>query len=93
MVVKPFGSRVFVELLPVGERTLSSGIVLPDLHKEPSRFGVVRAVGPDVKYLKCGDKILIAFYTGTGIDFLGSGFHYDTHRLCEESEILGSYEE
>lgn len=92
MVVKPFGSRVFVELEPVGERKTAGGVYIPDKHAEPSRFGKVLAVGPAVKTVSVGDKIMLSYYTGTGIDYLGSGFHYDTHRFIEESEILGSYE-
>lgn len=92
MVVKPFGSRVFVELMPVEERKTAGGIIIPDKHSEPSRFGKVIATGPEVKFLKAGDKIMLSYYSGTGIDYLGSGYHYDTHRFIEESEILGSYE-
>ncbi len=93
MVVKPFGSRVLVELLAVGERKLASGIIVSDKHSEPTRFGRVLAAGPDCKVVGAGDKIMLSFYAGTGIDYLGSGYHYDTHRVVDESEILGSYEE
>ena len=91
MVVKPFGSRVFVELLPVAERKVGM-IHLPDNHSEPSRVGVILACGPDVKRVKVGDRVMISYYSGTGVDYLGSGYHYDTHRFIEEGELLGSYE-
>ncbi len=91
MVVKPFGSRVFVELEKVGGRVTKGGIILPDAVAEPSRFGHVLAVGPDCKIVGVGDKVMISYYSGTGIDYPGSGFHYDQHRFVDEGELLGSY--
>jgi co-chaperonin GroES (HSP10) len=92
MVVKPLGSNIFVELIEVGERKVGM-IHIPGKHQEPSRIGVVLEVGPDVTRLKKGDKIMISFYSGTGVDYLGCGFHYDTHRFMSEMDVLGTYEE
>jgi co-chaperonin GroES (HSP10) len=90
--IKPFGSRVFVELQAIEQRKVGS-IIIPDKHSEPSRVGVILEIGPEVKNVKVGDKIVISYHAGTGIDFIGSGYHYDQHRFLEESDLLGSYEE
>jgi co-chaperonin GroES (HSP10) len=91
MVVTPLGSNVFVELIAVGERMTKSGLHLPGVHQEPSRLGKVLGIGPDVKRVKAGDNVMINFFSGTGIDYLDSGFHYDTHRIVNETDLLMTY--
>ena len=91
MTLKVFGSRVLVALKPV-ESTMVGRVIIPHAHKEPTRCGTVMAVGQDCKVVVPGDKIFISFYAGTGIDFLGTEYAYDTHRVVDEGEILGSYE-
>ena len=41
---------------------------------------------------KPGDKVFINFFSGTGVDYPDSGYHYDTHRFLAETEILGLIE-
>ena len=90
--IKPGKGRVFVELIPVSERQTSGGIWLPDKHAEQSRIGTVLAVADDVPSIKVGDKVFINFFSGTGVDYPDSGYHYDTHRFLAETEILGLIE-
>jgi len=93
MKIKPAGTRIFVELLAVEERQTKGGIWLPDKHAEQSRVGTVLGVGPKVVDFKPGDRVVIPFYSGIGVDYPGSGYHYDTHRFLEQTEICGTLEE
>ena len=88
----PNGTRVFVVLDAVQERKTAGGIYLPDKHAEQSRIGTVKWVGPGAKEaFKPGDRVFVSFYTGVGVDYPGlEGFHYDTHRFMEATEILGT---
>jgi co-chaperonin GroES (HSP10) len=81
-----------VKLEEIGEAKVGL-IHLPQKHSEGTRFGVVVAVGPEVKVAKVGDKILLSYHCGVGIDNPILDAHYDTDRVCEENEILGSYGE
>jgi len=45
----------------------ASGLYLPDTAKEKPVFAIVQAVGPDVKTLKKGDKIVYKEYSTTEI--------------------------
>ena len=40
-------------------------IIVPDTLKHKSRFGTVVRVGPDVRAVKAGDKVVITWYDGT----------------------------
>lgn len=44
------------------------GIHIPDQAKDTVRDAVVIAVGPDVKYVKPGDKIFTALRPGTPVE-------------------------
>lgn len=86
--ITPNKGRVFVELDSVKERMVGS-IYIPDKHAEQSRVGTVLEVAPDVEQFKKGDRVFINFFSGTGVDYPGSGYHYDTHRFLSEVEVLG----
>jgi co-chaperonin GroES (HSP10) len=93
MTIKPNRDRVFVELRPVAERKTAAGLWLPDKHAEQSRIGKVIGVGEGVADFKVGDEVFINFFSGTGVDYPDSGYHYDTHRFLSSVEILGSVTE
>mgnify|MGYP003348229918 CR=1 FL=1 len=62
--LQPLGDRV----IAVREQRISktaSGLYLPDTAKEKPVVAIVEAVGPDVKALKKGDKILYKEYSVT----------------------------
>ena len=92
MTIRPMGSRVFVEVSEICEGKVGS-IIIPGKHSEMTRYGKVLAVGEEVKKYVPGDKVIIAYYSGTGIDLLGTDFTFDTHRILEESEILAKYDQ
>ncbi len=67
MNVQPLKDRVLVERKLTEEKT-PGGIYIPDTAKEKMQEGTVTAVGPDVKDLKAGDRVLFENYSGTEIN-------------------------
>lgn len=62
--IKPLADRVVAVRLAAATKT-ASGIYLPDNAKEKPVMAKVEAVGPDVKSLKVGDKIIYKEYSTT----------------------------
>lgn len=72
--IKPLADRVVAVREEVKAQT-ASGIYLPESSKEKPVTAVVKAVGPDVKDVKAGDKIIYKEYATTeltidGIEYL-----------------------
>ncbi len=70
----PLADRV-VALRETAETKTASGLYLPDTAKEKPAFATVEAVGPEVKSLKKGDRIVYKEYATTelkvnGIEYL-----------------------
>jgi chaperonin GroES len=64
--IKPLADRVVAEREEAQERT-SSGLYLPDNAKEKPVIAKVVAVGPDVKSLKAGQRIVYKEYSTTNL--------------------------
>lgn len=64
--IKPLADRVVATREEAATQT-ASGLYLPDTAKEKPVLAVVQAVGPDVKHLKKGDKIVYKEYSTTEI--------------------------
>ncbi|MBP7760748.1 co-chaperone GroES [Candidatus Saccharibacteria bacterium] len=62
----PLADRVIATREEAATRT-ASGLYLPDSAKEKAIVAVVEAVGPEVKSLKKGDRIVYKEYTTTEI--------------------------
>jgi len=60
----PLADRVIATREEVGNKT-ASGLFLPDATKQKAVVVTVKAVGPDVKHLKKGDKIVYKEYSAT----------------------------
>lgn len=72
--IKPLADRVVVVREEAKTKT-ASGIYLPEAAKEQAAACEVKAVGPDVKHVKVGDKIIYGGYNTTelkidGVDYL-----------------------
>lgn len=86
----PLWDNVFVE--PYGEESRISeyGIITPTtVDQEKKSVGKVLKVGPDVKAVKPGDKVLYAKYAGEGITTNEKGKEVEYHIVLEK-EILMS---
>lgn len=62
--IKPLADRV-VAVREEAKTQTASGIYLPDNAKEKPVMAEVKAVGPDVKGIKVGDKIIYKEYSTT----------------------------
>lgn len=62
--IKPLADRV-VAVREKAQQTTASGLYLPDNAKEKPVVAKIEAIGPDVKHLKVGDKIIYKEYSTT----------------------------
>ena len=65
MTLKPLKDRIVAKVENPAEKT-ASGILLGDA-KEKSAYAVVESVGPEVKEVKEGDKIVYKEYSTTEV--------------------------
>jgi chaperonin GroES len=82
--IKPLGDRVVAVKQEVKSQT-ASGLYLPDTAKEKAIVAVVEAVGPDVKHVKKGDKIVYKEYATTELKVDGTEY-----LLVKEEDVLGT---
>lgn len=64
--INPLGDRVVGQQLEAEQKT-ASGLYLPDQAREKPKVAKLVAVGPDVKSLKVGDKILYKDFSTTDV--------------------------
>lgn len=64
MTLQPLKDHV-VAVKHEPEKTTASGLYVPPASKEAPVYAVVESVGPDVKSIKKGDKIVYKDYSGT----------------------------
>lgn len=82
--IKPLADRVVAVRVEAAEKT-ASGLYLPDNAKEKPVLAEVKAVGPDAKSVKVGDKIIYKEYSTTelrldGVEYL----------IVKEEDILAT---
>ena len=83
MAIKPLADRVVAKKDAALEQT-ASGILLGDA-KEKQNTAVVVSVGPDVKNLKKGDRILYREYSATEVKANG-----EEYLIIKEEDILAT---
>lgn len=82
--IKPLADRVVAVRVEAAQKT-ASGLYLPDNAKEKPVVAEVQAVGPDVKNVKKGDKILYKEYSTTELKL--DGVEY---LVVKEEDILAT---
>lgn len=82
--IKPLADRV-VAVREEAKKQTASGIYLPDTAKERPVLAVVEAVGPDVKGIKKGDKIIYKEYSTTELKI--DGVEY---LIVKEEDVLAT---
>jgi chaperonin GroES len=82
--IKPLANRV-VAIREEAQTKTASGIYLPDTAKEKPVIAVVKAVGPDVKTLKIGDRIVYKEYATTDLKIDGKDF-----LIVKEEDVLAT---
>lgn len=80
--LSPLADRV-VAVKEAAQTKTASGLFLPDNAKEKSQVAVVDVVGPDVKSLKKGDRIVYKEYSVTELKV--SGVEY---LIVKEEDVL-----
>lgn len=82
--IKPLADRV-VAVREEPKTQTASGIYLPDNAKEKPVLAEVKAIGPDVKGVKIGDKIVYKEYSTTELTIDGTEF-----LIVKEEDILAT---
>lgn len=82
MILKPLQDRIIAKKEVPAEKT-ASGFFMPGDAKEKPSYAIVESVGPDVKAIKKGDKIIFKEYSTTDIK-LGS----DQYLIVKEEDVL-----
>ena len=73
MSIKPLADRV-VAKKEAAQTTTASGLLLVDSAKESANIAVIESVGPEVKDLKAGDRIIYSQYAGTEVKVQGKDY-------------------
>ncbi len=84
MNLKPLKDRVVAKVEKPAEKT-TSGLLLPTDSKEKPAFATVESVGPDVKSIKPGDRIIYKEYSTTPVKI-----NKQEYLIVEEKDILAT---
>lgn len=82
--IHPLADRVVATREKAEAKTVS-GLYLPDNAKEKPSYATVVAVGPDVKHIKNGDKIVYKEYSVTELKVGDSEY-----LIVKEEDVLGT---
>ena len=82
--IKPLADRIVAVKEEAATKT-ASGLYLPDNAKEKPVLASVEAVGPDVKTLKVGDKIVYKEYSTTELKIDGTEY-----LIVKEEDVLAT---
>ena len=82
--IKPLADRV-VAVREVAATKTASGLYLPDNAKEKPVLAKVEAIGPDVKGLKVGDRIVYKEYSTTELKINNTEY-----LIVKEEDVLAT---
>lgn len=82
--IKPLADRVVASRVAAQNKT-ASGIYIPEDAKEKPVIALVEAIGPDVKHLKIGDKIVYKEYSTTDLKIDGQEY-----LIVKEEDVLAT---
>lgn len=82
--IKPLADRV-VAVREEAKTQTASGIYLPDTAKERPVLAKVEAIGPDVKGIKKGDRIIYKEYSTTELKIDGTEY-----LIVKEEDVLAT---
>lgn len=83
MTIKPLFDRVVAKKEQPLEKT-ASGILLGESKQKPN-YATVSAIGPDVKTVKTGDKIIYKEYSATEVEI-----DQTEYLILKEEDILAT---
>lgn len=82
--IKPLANRI-VAVREEAQTKTASGLYIPETAKEKPVMAKVFAVGPDVKSLKVGDKIVYKEYSTTELKINGTEY-----LIVKEEDVLAT---
>lgn len=82
--IKPLADRV-VAVREEAKAKTASGLYLPDNAKEKPVVATVSAIGPEVKAIKIGDRIVYKEYSTTDLKIAGT-----TYLIVKEEDVLAT---
>lgn len=82
MILHPLSDRVVAKKAEPAEKT-AFGILLAGNQNEKPAYAVVESVGPEVKSVKAGDKIIFKEYSTTDVKF-----ESQEYLIVREEDIL-----
>lgn len=83
MKLKPLFDRIIIERLETESKT-GGGIIIPSSAKEEPVFGIVVAIGKNVKDINVGDKIVFPRFGGNEINLENKKY-----LVMKELDVLG----
>ena len=84
MTLKPLQDRIVAKKETPAEKT-ASGFFMPSDAKEKPSYATVESVGPDVKHVKKGDKIIFKEYSTTDIKL-----NNQDYLIVKEEDVLAT---
>ena len=84
MTLKPLQDRIVAKKETPAEKT-ASGFFMPGDAKEKPSYATVESVGPDVKHVKKGDKIIFKEYSTTDIKL-----NSQDYLIVKEEDVLAT---
>ena len=85
MKLNPLTNHVVAKLEIPAKKT-ASGLLLPDTNKEETAYAIVESIGPDVKNIKKGNKIIYKEYSATNVKL-----ENEKYIIVEEKDILATF--
>ncbi len=94
--IRPRGKQVLVEPDPEGSRESRHGIITPsNVEQERKAIGTVLAVGPEIKDIKKGDRVIYGAFAGEKIkikDLLRESIKEVDYVLLFDEDVLAFIE-
>ena len=84
MTLKPLQDRIVAKKETPAEKT-ASGFFMPGDVKEKPSYATVESVGPDVKHVKKGDKIIFKEYSTTDVKL-----NNQDYLIVKEEDVLAT---
>ena len=84
MTLKPLQDRIVAKKETPAEKT-ASGFFMPGDAKEKPSYATVESVGPDVKHVKKGDKIIFKEYSTTDVKLNNQDYF-----IVKEEDVLAT---
>lgn len=86
--IVPRGKQVLVRVDEAEDRESEFGIIVPDeVEQERKSQGLVEAVGPDIKDVKPGDRVIYGTFAGESIKLRESGKQVD-FKLLDDGDVI-----